>query len=432
MLNSINQVGFQLQNTLRTGFSIFGIQQSLSAWLLLAITMVSILLFSYICFFISKRYVIGFLEKIVNKHSSIWVNSLFEYQVISKLAHLVPAFIIYSSAPLITFAPALFSLSIAKIYKTLALAYMLVTIYAASSSFLDVLEFHYRNFRLANRQSVKSYFQSIKIIIFILVSILVISDILNKSPIYLLTSVGAIATVLLFVFKDTLLSFVANVQIALSDVLRLGDYIQADQYKIDGEVIDISLNQVRIRNLDKSITTVPTYLLLTGSLKNFRSIKESGVRLINRSLTIDITTLKFCNNSLLGKLSQKNIISKEKADNYLSRNDNLINAFTNLEIFRNYVADYLASHPKINHAMPILVRQLQGTDSGLPIELRCYITEQGDREYEATQASIFEHIYAIVKEFDLRIFQHFSEAMLPLINRGPQRNETYIESALNH
>ena len=264
---------------------------------------------------------------------------------------------------------------------------------------------------------IKGFIQVFKLIIYFVGGIFIISILLNKTPVYLFSSLAALTAVLMFIFKDAILGFVAGIQLTANRMVANGDWIEMPKYGADGDIIEIALTTVKVQNWDKTITTIPTYALITESFKNWRGMSESGGRRIKRSISIDMNTIQFCTEEMLGRFSkiqyitsyiEKNKIEVQK-HNTLEQVDHssLVNGrrMTNIGTFRAYVEAYLKNHPKINQEMTFLIRQLAPAENGLPIEIYVFSKDIAWANYESIQANIFDHIMAVVPEFDLRVFQ---------------------------
>jgi miniconductance mechanosensitive channel len=283
---------------------------------------------------------------------------------------------------------------------------------------LNTVEVIYSNFRASKEIPIKGFIQITKIAIYFLSAIFVISILLNKTPVYLLSGIGALAAVLMLIFRDSILGFVAGIQLAANRMVSNGDWIEMPKYGADGDVLEVALTTVKVQNWDKTITTIPTYALISESFKNWRGMQESGGRRIKRSVNIDMNSISFCNEEMLERFGKVQYISEyietKRAEleefNKAAKVDNasLANGrrMTNVGTFRAYVRAYLRNHPMINEQMTFLVRQLQPTQNGLPIEIYVFSKDQVWANYEAIQADIFDHILAVVPEFDLRVYQN--------------------------
>ena len=268
------------------------------------------------------------------------------------------------------------------------------------------------------RVLIKGFLQVIKIVVFLIAVILTGSVLLNRSPAILLGGFGALTAVLMLIFKDAILGFVAGIQLTANKMVSYGDWIEMEKYGADGDVIDIALTTVKVQNWDKTITTIPTYALISESFKNWRGMSESGGRRIARSISIDVHSVRFCTDEMLKRFSKVQLISeylkKRKKDianhNKSNRIDptNAVNCrrLTNLGTFRKYVEAYLKSLPVINQEMTFLVRQLRPTENGVPIQIYVFCSDKVWANYEAIQSDIFDHLLAVVPEFDLAVFQN--------------------------
>jgi len=262
----------------------------------------------------------------------------------------------------------------------------------------------------------KSYIQIVKIFVFIFAVLLAISVLSGRSPWVLLGSLGAISAVLLLIFRDTILSFMANLQISSNNLIQLNDWVEAPAFGADGDVIEIALHTIKVQNWDKTITVIPTHKLIDESFKNWRGMQDSGGRRIKRAINIDMSSIKFCDESMIKKYMQIDLLSdylKGKINDIgKSKKGKSINValnsrqLTNVGTFREYIKAYLRNHAKVNHDMTFLIRQLRPTENGLPLEIYVFSNDNEWVNYENIQADIFDHLLASVSYFDLRVFQH--------------------------
>ncbi|VTO16284.1 mechanosensitive ion channel family protein [Brevundimonas vancanneytii] len=306
--------------------------------------------------------------------------------------------------------------------QNVAGAFMIVAVAIGIGAGLDMANALYARSPRAHRRSIKGYLQVLKIVIYAIATILVIAALIDRSPLLLLSGLGALAAVLMLVFKDTILSLVASVQLNSNDMLRVGDWIEMPQVNADGDVIDIALHTVKVQNWDKTITTIPTWRLISESYRNWRGMQDSGGRRIKRSLLIDQTSARFLTDAERERMRRFLLIDDYLADKSAEMADwnaKLVEAgrdpvnmrrSTNIGAFRAYVQNYLENHPRIRQDMTLLVRQMQPTDTGLPLEIYAFTATVAWAEYEAIQADIFDHLLAILPEFDLRLFQSPSGA----------------------
>jgi len=263
---------------------------------------------------------------------------------------------------------------------------------------LELIKEWFQKREHAQYSLIKSFMQVLKIIIIFIAIIIAISIIMNRSPLILLTGLGALSAVLLLVFKDSLIGLVANIQVSAYDTVRIGDWVTIPSHGADGTIMDININIVTIQNFDKTVISVPTGALITNSVTNWRGMFESGGRRIKRSIKIDINTIKFCNEELLAKLEKVDYLG-----DFIRENKSPI---TNATLFRRYITQYLTHSPKIhNEGFLMLVRHLESTELGLPIEIYAFTTDTSWANYEPIQADIFDHLFAIIGAFEMRVFQ---------------------------
>ena len=299
------------------------------------------------------------------------------------------------------------------IYATLAIIWFLLGL-------LNVLNKIYQEFKRPHQPSIKGYIQLVKIIIVVTASVLIISMMLDKSPMAFLTGLGAASAIIILVFKDTILGFVASVQVASYDMVRVGDWITINSLKVDGDVEDVSLNTVKIRNFDKTVTTIPTSALITNGVQNWRGMTETKGRRIKRAINIDIKTIKFCDDALLNKLSKVTSLTKyikDKTEEINSQNAKVnaksedLNgrALTNVGLFRKYIYNYLTESEHIRNDLTFLIRQLQPSQSGIPIEIYVFTNDTNWINYENIQSDIFDHLLAALPMFELAAFQIISD-----------------------
>lgn len=367
-----------------------------------------------ISYYLSKYQLLVMISKIVSHSKNTWDDLLLEHKVFNRVALLTPFLFLWFLTPHFLLPESIlghFFLTLAKIAISFQVARCL-------GALLNVVKSSYKRTATEKYLPLNSSIQVIKLIIYIVASILSISYILGKSPFYLLSGLGALTAVLLLVFQDTIKGLVASIQISANKMVAPGDWIELPKYGADGDVLEIGLNTVKVKNFDNTITTVPTYALISGSFRNWRGMMQSGGRRIKRSIIIDVASIKFYQQEELKELSKINLLSK-----YLSEKDTEINEerqrlgltaddigntrqLTNIGTFRAYISAYLAQHPKIHENMTCMVRQLPSTQAGVPLELYCFSNDQNWTNYEAIQADIFDHIFAMAPLFDIRIFQH--------------------------
>lgn len=372
--------------------------------------------------FIVKGVILRFAERLLRFKSETLK------RLVSRLANIVPALVIARGAPLVPHLPD----GAATVINNVVSAFVILMVVLALNGALTLVTEIYQRRPEAARRPIKGYIQVVKIVLFAAAAILMIAALMEQSPLLLLSGLGAMAAVLMLVFKDTILSLVASVQLTSNDMLRVGDWIEMPQFNADGDVIDIALHTVKVQNWDKTITTIPTHKLIENSFKNWRGMFETGGRRIKRSLFIDQSSVRFLEAEEVERLHRFALIDEyldRKHDELQDWNARLIEAgrdpvntrrVTNLGTFRAYVIAYLRAHARVHQGLTQLVRQLQPTPQGLPLEIYCFTSTTAWGEYEGIQADIFDHLLAIMPEFGLRVFQEPSGRDIQLL-RGPER-----------
>lgn len=363
---------------------------------------------------ITKRILLATIARIVRRTTFTWDDVLQRHRVFERLAHIAPGFAIYYGIQMV---PDIGE-GITALIRQAALASMVLVGMLSVGAFLNAVHEMYSASSLARGRPIKGYVQIVKLGIYVLGAIVTVATLIDKSPMFFLGGIGAMTAVLLLVFRDTILSFVASLQIASNDMVRVGDWIEMPQFGADGDVVDIALHTVKVQNWDKTVTTIPTHRLISDSFKNWRSMTESGGRRIKRALVLDMNSIRFLDDAdieLFGRFALlKDYIAEKKRqlEEYNTEvapadSDIIANArkLTNIGTFRMYVVQYLRSHPKIHDKMTFLIRQLSPTASGLPIEIYVFSNDVDWVAYEGIQSDIFDHLLAIVPEFGLRVFQ---------------------------
>ncbi len=404
----------QMMETLQDWLLSLGISEDLTPYIVSGSAVIAVLLLSAVANFIAKRYIVSTLAFVASRSESKWDDAVLRPGVLNRIAHLVPALIIYKLTPI-----ALEGYDSAITFVTRALLiYMIVILMLVLYALLDTGEDVYEEFPASRDVPIKGFIQILKIVLFFMTAIFVISIILDKTPLYLLSGIGALAAVMTLVFRDSILGFVAGIQLAANRMVAVGDWIEMPNYGADGDVLEVALTTVKVQNWDKTITTIPTYALISGSFKNWRGMAESGGRRIKRSVNIDIGTIRFCDQKMLDRYGKIQYIAeyienKRKELEAFNRTahivgDSLANGrhLTNVGTFRAYIVAYLGHHPMINKDMTFLVRQLPPSQYGLPIEIYVFSADKAWANYEAIQADIFDHTLAVAPEFDLRIYQN--------------------------
>jgi miniconductance mechanosensitive channel len=384
-------------------------------WLMTTLQLATLVLVIWLANTITRALLVRTVRRSTNLAPSQFDSALLGRGVIARLANVVPALVAYYGINFVEGLPA----NAVLIVRGVASAYVVLTIALSLANLLNALGaiYEHRDPERARTRPIKGYLQVAKLVIYMLAAILIVATLFNRDPLLLLSGLGAMTAVLLLVFKDTILSLVASVQLSSHDMLRVGDWIEMPQLNADGDAIDISLHTVKVQNWDKTITTIPTWRLINESFKNWRGMVESGGRRIKRSLYLDQTSVRFLTPEERQRLRRFALI-----DAYLDRKQAELEEFnakliaeskdpvntrrvTNVGTFRAYVQAYLEHHAQIHRNMTLLVRQLQPGPTGLPLEIYCFTSTTAWAEYESIQADIFDHLYAILPEFGLRVFQ---------------------------
>ena len=373
-----------------------------------------IFLLALISHYIAKHQLLFFAQRWANKTKNTFDDKLIEHKVFSRIASLVPSVLIIIITPyFIPETEAVHSVLLAS--AKVAICFQVAQ---CISALLNVFNQVYRAKAHEKYIPLNSSIQVVKLILYIIATILAISYVMGKSPIYLLSGLGALTAVLLLVFQDTIKGLVASIQISANRMVAPGDWVELPNYGADGDVIEIGLNTVKIQNFDKTITTVPTYALISGSFKNWRDMFHSGGRRIKRSLIMDVTSIQFYQKEDVERLNSVVLLKPYLAAKQAEitawceakgiENHDAVNArqLTNIGTFRAYIEAYLASHEKVHADMTRMVRQLPATSAGLPLELYFFSNDQNWVNYEGIQADIFDHLYARADIFNLRVFQH--------------------------
>lgn len=390
---------------------------SLSKSLVVFIENVSIILITigvaWLADFLVKKILITAITRFVKQTKNKWDDIFVERRVFNRLAHLAPALVVFSSLQYIFDLPKL-----VEFLENLTQTYMVLVVVMVLDAVINALHEIYHRLPISKGRNIKGFIQVIKIIFYFVAIIIIISIFSGAAPKALMASLGALAAVFMFVFKDTILGFVASIQLSANKMVNVGDWIAMPKYNADGDVIDINLTSVKVQNWDKTIASIPTYALVSQSFNNWKGMEESGGRRIKRSINIDMNSVGFLDEAQIEKLRKFHLLNeyitgKEKEisefNKSLKLDDSIVTngrRMTNLGSFRVYLENYLHSHPMINQDMTFLVRHLEPAEKGIPMEIYVFSKDQAWANYEAIQADIFDHILAIIPEFGLRVFQN--------------------------
>lgn len=379
----------------------------LSNWIVFSI----ILLIALVAYLIAKLVVLRLVKAFVMRTKTDWDEMLFESRFFSRIAQIVPGSIISANA-----SWAFQKGPTAATIEAFARVYILIMAILAVNSALNAMERILRRYDVSRKLPVRGFAQVAKIILFIWGLILVVSTIAGQSPTVIFGGLGALTAVLMLVFKDPILGLVGGIQLSANDMVRKGDWIEMPKYGADGTVTEVALTTVKVENWDRTISMVPTYSLISDSFRNWRGMEDSGGRRIKRCINLDINTIQLVTTDQLNNFKQIGLLT-----NYLEQKEKEIaewnrrnhgekhrvnaRALTNIGTFRAYVLAYLRHHPKVRQDFTLLVRQLQPTTQGLPLEVYLFTNDTRWAYYEDIQADIFDHLYAILPEFGLRAYQ---------------------------
>lgn len=395
----------------------FGLDITSHDWLYQFSAALLILLLAWLSLRFSRWLLSGRISRLITRSSIKWDDQLHQHNFFNRCAHAIPAVLIYALSGLLLdqqdWLPAML--------QKLATIYLLIAAVVAGSAVLNTAQDAYNASHLAERAPITGFIQVGKLLLVVIAVLLVIATIIGKSPLLLLSGLGAITAVLLLIFRDTILGFVAGIQIAANRMVNTGDWICMPQYDTDGEVLVVGLTTVKIQNWDKTISTVPTYALISEPVKNWRGMQESDGRRIKRAISLDINSVRFLDKPLLDKLLGLRFIKgyllhkqQELAQYHQQQqidNQDLLNhrRLTNLGTLRAYMEAYLRHHPQVNQQMTLMVRQLPPTEHGIRMELYCFCNDKEWVNYEGIQADIFDHLLAILPTFELRAYQRVSD-----------------------
>jgi len=389
------------------------------------------LLATYLLQVITSRFIQNRLRKWLEKTETYWDDIFYKSHFFIRLGNIPPIVLLYFSAAWLP--------DIKDWVQRIALALVAFMSTWALDAALTAINDIYDDYAVAKSKPIKGYIQVGKIILWLFGIILIISALMRSSPLLLLGGLGAFSAVLLLVFRDTLLGLFASVQFVTNDMIRIGDWIEMPEYNADGEVFDISVNTVKVSNWDKTISTIPTYALMANSFKNWRGMEMSGGRRIKRAIHIDLNSIRFCDPVLLEHLSKIKYIKdyliekqEEILEADLSHHANSDDVFaghniTNLGAFRAYTFGYLKNHPKINPEMEILVRHMAPTQNGLPLEIYAFSKDKRWEDFEDNQAEIFDHLLAILPEFDLTAYQNASGMDIRSLQQFQVGRELFVQ-----
>jgi len=362
---------------------------------------------------LARSIVVRALQTVAKKSRATWDDALIRHKFVSRLVQIVPAFIVFAGVPFVPGLPD----AVVQLTQNVATGYMILMSTMALTALLGAANTIYSRLPVAKTRPLKGFVQLLQIVVWVIGAVLIVAVVMDRSPLLLLSGFGAMTAILLLVFKDTILSLVASVQLTAQDMVRVGDWVEMPQFGADGDVVDVQLHTVKIQNWDKTITTIPTHRLISDSFKNWRGMSESGARRIKRAIDLDVSSIRFQRPDEVEHfkrfaLLKDYIAAKEKELNDYNATlgaefEDAVNQrrLTNVGTFRAYAFNYLKNHPRIHKSMTLMVRQLAPGPEGLPLEIYCFTNTTVWTEYEDIQADIFDHLLAVVSEFGLRLYQ---------------------------
>ena len=362
---------------------------------------------------VARRLLLSAVRKVIKKTKVTWDDVLLKHRVLARLGHLVPAIVIRVMAPMVLGGYE----AAVNVVRECAGVYMVIMGVLAVDSLLNAVVAILRRFEVGRRLPLGGLIQVIKLVLYIFATLFALSLIIGDDAYKMLAGMGAMTAVTMLVFKDAILGFVAGIQLAANKMVRIGDWIEMSKFGADGDVIDISLTTVKVQNWDKTISTIPAYSLISDSFRNWRGMSEAAGRRIKRSLYIDMNSIGFCSDEMLAKFEKfeclreymaekKKEIAEYNAEHGVVDADGINGRkLTNVGTFRAYVTRYLKNHPLINKDMTLMVRQLEPTPKGLPMQVYVFCSDKRWVYYEGIQADIFDHVLSVIGEFGLKVYQ---------------------------
>ena len=381
-----------INHTLMTWLQQMGVAEGNMPMVQRIVGIAAILLIAYVLYMVCRKIVMPAVRKVTSKTQITWDDYLLNDAVMNNVCHLIPPVVVYTLIPFVLNDEA----NLLEFVRTVCSIYITVVVMRLICAFLTSLYTISSEHEKLKNHSMKGFYQMMKLIVICVGSIIIISEVIGRDPIAILTGLGAGTAILMLVFQDTIKGLVAGVQLTANDMLRPGDWITMPKYGADGDVIEVTLTTVKVRNWDKTITTVPPYALVNDSFQNWRGMFDIGGRRVKRSINIDMHSVRFCTDEELAHFKQQP---------WMEGFEPTGKEEVNLYIFRHYLDYYLKHHPKVNQDLTMIVRQLQPTAQGMPIELYFFSADTAWVKYEALQGEVFDHVHAVLHRFDLRVFQ---------------------------
>ncbi len=402
-----------MQNLLEKLLTDSGLPVPAAQVVILALSILTIAVLAYLLSRLTLHLMIPFFVRATTLSKSDWDDLLVKNRFFAPLTIMIPVVVVYATAGILLGGYPFF----AEMVRRLCMTILVFLAVRMVNSILRTIEDIYKRHEVSKRKPISGYLSAVRIGMFLLAGIFIVSTLTNKSPWGIFSVFGGLTAIVLLVFKDTILGFVASLQLVSNDMVRVGDWIEMPKFEADGDVIDVSIHTVKVQNWDMTITTIPTYALVSNAFKNWRGMSKSDGRRIKRALCIDMNSVKFCTPEMFEEFNKfstlKGYLQKKQAEIDLYNKKHNIDQSsppngrqqTNMGIFRAYIKDYLINHPKINQNMTLLVRHLPPTPKGIPIEIYAFSNDQAWANYEDIQADIFDYIIAVLPEFGLRVFQ---------------------------
>jgi len=398
------------------------IDYPLSASALILVVLVGLALLLHI---VLQRYLVRLATSVAKKANADFALILIKENVLARLLWILPLLIISIGIDLVPRFPA----DLHDFLKRLSVALILLVGTLSVTAFLSAINEIYNRSATAMSRPIKGYIQTVTIIVYILGAVLIIAKLADQSPFFFLSGIGAMMAVILLIFRDTLLGLVAGIQLTANDHIRVGDWIEVPQFEADGDVIDIALHSIKVRNWDNTVTVIPSHKFLEHSFKNWRSMAELGGRRIKRTLLVDLSSIKFLSEEEVARFGKFSLISdyiKEKKKDLEQNNGHAVDLsiiansrhLTNIGTLRAYMIAYLRAHSGVHENMIQMVRQMEPTPHGLPMEVYAFTNNTAWVKYEGIQADIFDHFLAILPEFGLRAFQYPSDSSISHFSKG--------------
>ena len=405
-----------IQDYLLNGLNAIGLSVTAQSLIFQLSALLIILLVAWVSLKLSVILFNGRMASFILKSQNKFDDLLHKYKFFKRCGHFLPAITLYLLSPLLIEEQGL----LAFLQKS-AVVYVLIVSVLVFSALLNTIEASYNASNLAKKAPITGFIQVGKLFFVIVVGLMIVSNLLDKSPLLLLSGLGAVTAILLLLFRDTILGFVAGIQIAANRMVNTGDWIEMPKYGADGDVLQVGLTTVKVQNWDKTISTIPTYALITESVKNWRGMSESDGRRIKRAVYIDIHSITFCDQAMLDEFAKIRHITpyielklNELRDFHQQQKidtQDLVNSrrLTNIGTLRAYMLAYLKAHPKVNQDMTLMVRQRPATELGVPLEVYCFSKDKNWVNYEGIQGDIFDHFMAMLPVFKLRAYQRVSD-----------------------